>query len=350
MKRKTNQKRKCKMVIVSLALLLALFFTGCNLDTGTKAIDDVTYPLPVDHPEAILQEDLSSLPEALVTGIGSDEILTGNAAIDAVIGYNINTKTASKMEFSSSDSKSTGNNVVESYISPYAPKAENSKSVFGSDDRTKITSTTSYPTSTYVKLIITFSNDEVYVGSGTMVGNKHVLTAGHCVYDTNHGGWAKHIKVIPGLAGTYQPFGYTWAEWLYPTSQWVDSRNYNYDIAVVRLSTKIGQNSGWQGYAWLKDSQTEDLNIKVYGYPAALSSGQYQYVSFGSVSSYNSGMMYTLTDWTGGQSGGPVISRGSSSNYCIGAISSHTSSTNRAVRITKDRFNWINDLKVAGGD
>ncbi|KKM77923.1 hypothetical protein LCGC14_1365200, partial [marine sediment metagenome] len=33
------------------------------------------------------------------------------------------------------------------------------------------------------------------------------LTAGHNVYLHDNGGWASSVEVVPGMNGTYEPFG-----------------------------------------------------------------------------------------------------------------------------------------------
>jgi len=59
-------------------------------------------------------------------------------------------------------------------------------SIFGADDRVRITPTTSYPWRTIVKLRMEFPSG-YYMGTGFLIDGDHVLTAGHCVYDRGLG-------------------------------------------------------------------------------------------------------------------------------------------------------------------
>jgi len=43
--------------------------------------------------------------------------------------------------------------------------------------------------------------------SGAIIDEFHVLTCGHNVYLHDNGGWASSVEVIPGMDGSYEPFG-----------------------------------------------------------------------------------------------------------------------------------------------
>ena len=91
------------------------------------------------------------------------------------------------------------------------PPGMDLESVIGADDRARISPTTSYPWRTVVKLFMTFSDGATGGCSGAIIGcpdghGYHVLTAGHCVYSHDHGGWATSVKVVPGLDDDYMPY------------------------------------------------------------------------------------------------------------------------------------------------
>src|SRR5262249_4668003 len=75
---------------------------------------------------------------------------------------------------------------------------------------TPVSPTAGFPFTSIVKLVMTFPDNKVFVGSGAMIDSFHVLTAGHVTYSYADGGWARSIKVIPEMNGTYQPYGYAW--------------------------------------------------------------------------------------------------------------------------------------------
>src|SRR5262249_45009929 len=78
------------------------------------------------------------------------------------------------------------------------------------DDLQPRHNTEDFPWSTQCKLFIHFPYGGVYVGSGTLIASKYVITAGFNVYSPSLGGWAESIEVIPGLDGFYKPFGSAW--------------------------------------------------------------------------------------------------------------------------------------------
>jgi len=131
-----------------------------------------------------------------------------NAVTKDVIQYSIDYLTPSPE--TESDLKS---------IPPYQgllPPGMVPESVFPPDDRVQITSTTSYPWRTVVKLFMTHPSGQTSGCSGAIIDDFHVLTAGHCVYFHDEDGWAYDswydtIRVVPGLDDDYMPYYYAWA-------------------------------------------------------------------------------------------------------------------------------------------
>jgi len=120
------------------------------------------------------------------------------------------------------------------------------------DNRVRKTPTTSYPWRTIVKLLITAADGSHWGCSGGMVGSSsghgfHVLTAGHCVYMHDHGGWVGSIKVIPALDESYMPFSYAWATMFRTYTGWTQYQMVEHDFAVLTLDRNIGDYTGWMG-------------------------------------------------------------------------------------------------------
>src|SRR4051794_31036074 len=60
---------------------------------------------------------------------------------------------------------------------------------------TWITNASTYPARAVVHLDVTFADGTRASGTGSMIDRFHVLTAGHMVYASKHGGWARSIDL-----------------------------------------------------------------------------------------------------------------------------------------------------------
>ena len=124
---------------------------------------------------------------------------------------------------------------------------EGQERVIGFDDRIQITNTSSFPFSAVVKLRIDFGSGGIFEGSGAMIGPNDVLTAGHNLWDPRFG-YARSVTVIPGLAGTSQPFGSATSTRIRVPDEYVStSGSFDYDIGVINLSSNLRNSSGWFG-------------------------------------------------------------------------------------------------------
>ena len=78
--------------------------------------------------------------------------------------------------------------------------------VFPPENRVLQTPTTSFPFRAVVGLHIKFPltpSNKAKGCTGSLIGGKHVLTAGHCVFSIGEGGWATSIRAMPGLDQIY---------------------------------------------------------------------------------------------------------------------------------------------------
>jgi len=129
-------------------------------------------------------------------------------------------------------------------IEGQAPANLTSSTIFPPDDRVRISPTTIFPWSSIVKLYITAADLTSFIGSGAMIDKFHVLTAGHCVYIHDHGGWAINLKVVPGLDNSAEPYGHAFATNMRTCNGWVLFEDFRYDWAVLTLDSNIGLSTG----------------------------------------------------------------------------------------------------------
>ncbi len=220
------------------------------------------------------------------------------------------------------------------------------------DDRERETSTTIYPLSTICKLYITAADNDEYHGSGFLVDSYHVLTAGHCVFIHDHGGWVRSIEVVPGKDFNNEPYGRAYYTTSRSYTAWTIDENQNHDWALITLDRLIGADTGIMPF------RTFDIANPVYSGPLSVAGYPTDYPFIGSLyegefmlSSTESGVSVSDTihwynmDTYGGMSGGPVWREESPGN--LYALSIHAygnndgTGLNHGTRINEEKFNRL---------
>ncbi|WNJ95393.1 trypsin-like serine protease [Vibrio ruber] len=195
--------------------------------------------------------------------------------------------------------------------------------VIGRDDRTRITNTTASP----YKYI-----GHISVGcTGTLIGSKYVLTAGHCVAN-GRGSWYKNLDFAAGQNGSTKPWGTTGWKTAVTTKAWFNNRNSNYDYALIVLQkAPHGGSSGWGVYSGGTHSVT--------GYPGDKTRWTLWTDSgaTNAISSYR--ICYTM-DTAGGESGSGIRD---SSNIVRGIHTTGSSSRNCGTRMTSSVYNALKE-------
>ena len=68
-----------------------------------------------------------------------------------------------------------------------------------------------------------------------MIDPLHVLTAGHCVYNEDWGGWPIGIDVVPGYEDGFGPYRDASMINLHAPPGWINNRDYDYDMGIITL-------------------------------------------------------------------------------------------------------------------
>jgi glutamyl endopeptidase len=149
------------------------------------------------------------------------------------------------------------------------------EAVVGDDDRALVPNTKAWPWSVHGALISTFPNGRAKLGTGTLVNEHHVVTAGHNVYRPKLGGWAIGCKFIPGrnvapgvTVANQTPFGEANGSRMISVKGWTRDLKKECDYAMVILDKDIGKETGWFGIASITRDILVQHIVNISGYPA----------------------------------------------------------------------------------
>jgi V8-like Glu-specific endopeptidase len=240
--------------------------------------------------------------------------------------------------------------LVPPYANTPSPAAPNSplplESLIGRDDRIRILDTFNAPWRMICSLSIQANGN--YVGTGWFAGPKTIITAAHCLYLKQMGGWARQIRIFPGRDGNDLPYEAV-SEKLEVPQEWRErrGRNPDYDYGVIHLDTKLGEKTGWFSVAVANDEQLSDAFVNLSGYPGDVAGGFgiYQLFHADQVSDVAENRFFYAIDTFGGQSGSPVWQEGDNGQRQVVGIHTYgvggSFALNSATRITPLLFNDI---------
>jgi V8-like Glu-specific endopeptidase len=167
------------------------------------------------------------------------------------------------------------------------------------------TDTTAWPVRTTVHLALTFPGVKTWC-SGTMIGWRTVLTAGHCLKNAQYGE-VDSVRVIPGLEGTYMPFGESPSYDTMVDSAWAEDYDYDFDWGLVWMTRSLGEVTGSLGVRAFSDSELHNLPIDMFGYPQSIDAfGRQMVRSPGTAQCSDGEMVYYSATASGGLSGAGV--------------------------------------------
>jgi V8-like Glu-specific endopeptidase len=223
--------------------------------------------------------------------------------------------------------------------------------VIGTDDRKPIEDTTKFPSRSICKLYITAADGSSWVGSGTFIGPNCLLTAAHCVYVSERGGWVSNIEVVPGLnREPNRPFESTVATKFHCPNGYLETGRQEFDFAAIITERAYGEELGQIGLEALSDDQLRGLLVTVCGYPADIPLNEYrgeiQYYHTLGIKSSNRNILYYELDTAGGQSGSSVLYLKNGKIYSCGIHNIGSITGNSATRITNPILNIINAWKT----
>ena len=201
-----------------------------------------------------------------------------------------------------------GSGYVVSAEEPYIDASFPEK-ILGTDDRQLVTDTTSELNRKIVRITFENYNEKgiwsSFIGSGVMIGDDTVLTAGHVIYNIEHGQYSQNINVIP--AATWNGYSFTAPYGESSATETEALQAYkegdrSKDVGVIKLKRPLGKQTGYLSFV---SGISGNQRIKTIGFPG---DKRGMYLAEGTVLSTdgNSYVKYNL-DTYGGQSGSPIL-------------------------------------------
>lgn len=261
-----------------------------------------------------------------------------NAADDLLVGVSKSVDSDQVTTYNIRESRTNASSSASSTLKASADELLN-RTIIGSDGRSRVTSTTSFPYRAIAYIEISWPDGSTGLGTAWLYSNNRAATAGHCVYDSSHGGWAKSIRVYPGKNASSTPYGYTTVSTMHSVKGWTSSADTNYDYAVLALNSSIGSKTGYFGVHGTTGTVSD--TVTVAGYPGGSLKGQLWKMS-GTIASKTSYKYFYKIDTQGGQSGSPIYRYNSTNGYqSVGIHTTGSSSTNSGTKITPTIFDWM---------
>jgi V8-like Glu-specific endopeptidase len=198
-------------------------------------------------------------------------------------------------------------------------------------------------------LSITAGDGSAFLGTGFFIGPRTIITAGHCVYDRDHGGWPQQIIVSPGRNGSSKPFGQFTATNFCSVEGWTQNQDRDCDYGVIQLAKNDNVPPvGSFGFGVFSDQALQNKVLRTAGYPGDKRGDEYGTMWFGSkiVKAVTPTTIVYDIDTIGGQSGSAVYDE---SNHVVGIHTNGNLDGNSATRITQSVFNNLQAWRSEGG-
>ncbi|KAK2936519.1 Peptidase S1, PA clan, chymotrypsin-like fold [Fusarium oxysporum f. sp. vasinfectum] len=159
------------------------------------------------------------------------------------------------------------------------------------------------------KLFLGYSNGhDEFIGTGWLVNEGIVVTAGHNLYDWSYmGGFLKYVKCYFGYEGTRSPGLYRHGVKAAAPAEYLKAESSVHDVGFFRLNEKV---TDMTPIPYSVTPPTATAQLGVVGYPGDLDFGEHLYEDWATVHidlARSGALLSYRIDTSGGQTGAPVL-------------------------------------------
>lgn len=329
-------------ILLTTALASTPVFAQTAGNTGPAEI-----PATRDAPFSLPGEATPTPP----LKVDADTLSRGPAGLDPAGALeSMGTETLNRDGSTESKEASEGLRAIVEQATAGSETAPTERIVVGSDDRKQVEDASDYPNRIVGWLWSQAQDDTWSTCTATLIGPQTAVTAAHCVYVHDKGGWIKQMLFLPGVTNPdAAPFGaYDW-ENINILKGYIDNydgQNYGsampWDLAVITLAEDAGNQLGWLGF---RVDDGSDWKATITGYPGDKPEG----TMWTNTCDIKKDQFYDLMYWHGcdsfaGSSGSSMWETNADGNLYIRGINvAEDDKVNYGVRFTEPYYQFIID-------
>ncbi len=224
--------------------------------------------------------------------------------------------------------------------------------VLGEDTRNKAQNPLDYPWNMSGKMVMHYRTAmgkvRAYIGTGILVQESHVLTAGHCLYDQTFG-FPEVVEFMPGRRQGSTPRKASATQLIVHPDYYRSTRNSYADIGMFLVDHPLGRDLAYAALYPLPDDKYPRWGT-IAGFPGDRDAGKNMYYASNEVNidtGDNRRLVYQI-DTYGGQSGSGITFKHQDLRVCIGIHTTGNTYENSGVRINGEKHkkigSWIAKL------